>query len=78
MSLFLQIALGVLVAGGIGLGAWKHHETVVRNDAKMHDQSGATLSTGSTNDDLDKDMITIDGQLKAVDESSVSIDQTTK
>lgn len=80
MSLFLQIALGVLVAGGIGLGAWKHHESVRENreHARVEDQAAtsATLSTGSGNSDLDKDMLTIDGQLKVIEQSSGDVDQS--
>ena len=81
MGLLAQIAIGILVAGGIGLGVWSHkHRDVAdrprdtQNNVQV--QADATLSAGSTNADLDKDLKTIDGELNIISQSSTDIDSS--
>lgn len=83
MSLLLQIALGVLVAGGIGFGVWNHHHRLEEAQiapTTINDETQASadvnLTAGTANADLDADMTTIDGQLKLVNDDSAEIDQS--
>lgn len=80
MSLLAQIALGVLVAGGIGWGVWSHShkDSTLGQDSQMNGRLetsvDATLTTGTTNTDLDKDLSSIDSQLKLVSENEIEAD----
>ncbi len=83
MSVFARIVLGAIVAGGVGLGIWSSKQDDktpaqehARQEARIQADAAATLTKGSTNDDLDKDMASIDGQLKLVSESSADVDQS--
>ncbi len=84
MSLLLQIAIGLIVAGGIGFGVYhKHEEKMIQQETTLRDQQMNTtstasvrLNTGNTNADLDADLKSIDGELKAVGDASVGIDQS--
>ena len=82
MSLFAQIALGILVVGGIGFGAWNynHKEKIQEQEEVMKAQADVSaninLSTGDTNADLDADLKAIDGQLTVISNTSTDIDQS--
>lgn len=86
MSLLLQIALGAIIAGGIGFGVWshEHHRAIVQQppttvsdqSAQVGAQANVNLTAGTTNADLDKDMSSIDEQLNLVNQSSVESDQS--
>ncbi len=91
MSLLLQIAIGVLVAGGLGFGVWTHQhnkqianyqqsttqeDSTSKSDTNASVNAGISLTTGTTTADLTTDLGNIDAQLRQVDDSSVSIDQS--
>jgi len=77
MSVLLQIALSALVIGGVGFGLWNHnHNQEMKKEDHASVNASVNLSTGSSNADLDRDMLTIDGQLKAVDQGSGEVDQS--
>ncbi len=81
MSLLAQIALGVLVAGGIGWGVWNssHRQDMEEKNRTQADVSAdVKLTTGSSNADLDNDLKSIDNQLKLVGESEVEADGAMK
>lgn len=74
MSLFAQIVLGLVVAGGIGWGVWNHNQ---QQEARQQQAAAEIkLSAGTTNADLDADLKSIDGQLDAVSQTSAGVDES--
>lgn len=76
MSSFAKITLAVLVVGLIGWGTWAYTHRFEKRDAAVQDAATPTLTSGSTNNDLDRDMETIDSQLKLISDTSSAIDES--
>jgi hypothetical protein len=80
MGLLPKIILVVVVIGAIVLGVRSRTD---RQDDQMTSgsnttevQTDTTLTTGTSNSDLDKDMAAIDSQLTVINQSSTDIDNS--
>lgn len=80
MSLLLRITLGLLILAAIIFVGWnnKHEKIDNTNQSAISDQQNDSnsLSSGNTDEDLDEDMMTIDGQFKVMEENSNEMDQS--
>jgi len=74
MSSSVKIVLGILILGGVAWAVWNYSNTTSPVDTQK--PAGPTLTTGSTNADLDTDIATIDSELDLISNSSVEIDQS--
>jgi len=73
MGTFGKIALTIIVIAAVAFGIWSYRQRVEAPEATGPDATPA-LSTGSTDQDLDQDLKTIDGQLDIINQSSTEID----
>lgn len=73
MGSFGKIVLTIIVIAAVVFGVWSYrHKAEAPQSASS--EAVPTLSTGSTNQDLDKDLGTIDAQLDIINQSGAEID----
>ena len=73
MGTFGKIALTIIVIAVVAFGIWSYRQRAVAPQTNPQDVTPA-LSTGSSDQDLDQDLKTIDGQLDIINQSSTEID----
>lgn len=73
MGTFGKIALTIIVIAAIVFGVWSYRQRV-EAPQEASPEAVPTLSTGSTDQDLDTDLGTIDAQLDIINQSGAEID----
>jgi hypothetical protein len=74
MPLVARIVLTVAIVGAVGYALWNHNtREMMRKDA-ANVEVAPTLTTGNSNDDLDRDMAALDAALNRIEQDSATVD----
>ncbi len=74
MPLLARIILSAAVIGGVGYGIFNHNKKEAIKKEQTTVQTEAKLTTGNSNNDLERDMATMDAQLKLIEQDSAAVD----
>jgi uncharacterized protein (UPF0333 family) len=71
-SLLFRVGLPVVIIAAI-IGLWYNHAKT--NSTYTSSQGAAALTTGNSNEDLDKDLMSVDAALRVSDSDLQNVDQ---
>lgn len=74
MPLLARVVLSAAVIGGVGYGIWSHTHKKDMPKQQPAATVSATLTTGTYDNDLEKDMAMMDAQLKLIEQDAAAVD----